>query len=59
MQPSVHKIIYPTQKCTYTNVHKYIKTKAHSEYVCMNYVTQEVSVNNYYVHSNDKNVLMF
>lgn len=39
MQTSVYKIIYQTKKCIYRYVEKYMKTKVHSEYVCMNYMT--------------------
>lgn len=53
MQTSVHKIIYPRQKCTNTKVQKYMKTKINSEYVCINYDSID------FYHSNDKTILMF
>lgn len=43
----------------YTDTQKYMNTKVYFKYVCVNYMTQQTSVNIYYVHSKDKNILMF
>lgn len=43
----------------YTNTQQYMKTKMHLKYVYMNYFMQQASVSISYIHSKEKNILMF